>query len=158
MMFRNNNGAAAEASPDVTVSCDHPVPLSVLELDLGQAPVGGWAAYLADRGVELVLDDIGRLAVARQDARALLAEKREDEQRRREAVARQEQRLIDADEARRATIWKGMPADQIPDGVTAVQLWQQEEHERRPRRTSPLEEALAGETLTFHPYGPDGES
>jgi hypothetical protein len=107
-MFRDNNGAAAEPRPDV-VPCDHPVPLSVLELDLDQAPAGGWAAYLADRGIELALDNVGRLAVARQDARTLLAEKREDEERRREAAARQEQQAIEQDQERRAQIWRGVP-------------------------------------------------
>jgi hypothetical protein len=51
------------------------VPLSVLELDL-PAPGDGWAAHLAHRGVEIVLDDIGRAAVARSDARMLFAERR----------------------------------------------------------------------------------
>jgi hypothetical protein len=38
---------------------DHRIPLSHLELDL-PAPAGGWAAYLADRGISITIDDIGR--------------------------------------------------------------------------------------------------
>jgi hypothetical protein len=155
-MFRNNNGAV-EPSPDV-VPCDHPVPLSVLELDLGQAPVGGWAAYLADRGVGLVLDDVGRLAVSRDDARALLTEKREEEQRRREVAARQEQRLIEADEERRAQIWRGVPADRVPADVhPATAMLQSAKDAARPRRESVLQHALSNsEGITFHPYPQPG--
>ena len=157
-MFRNNNGAAAEPSPDVTVSCDHPVPLSHLVLDLDQEPVAGWPSYLADRGVELVLDDIGRPAVSRDAARALLAEKREDEQRRREVVARQEQRLIEADEERRAQIWRGVPADRVPADVhPATAMLQSAKDAARPRRESVLQHALSNsEGITYHAYPQPG--
>ena len=153
-MFRNP-APVAESSSDVA-PCDHPVPLSVLALDIG-LPAEGWPGFLGRRGIRIVPDAIGRDSVASHDARRLLEERRADEIRKVRLRAAQEAEAVAADEARRATIWKGMPAEQIPDGVTAVQLWQQEEHKRRPRRTSPLEEALAGETLTFHPYGPDGD-
>jgi hypothetical protein len=57
------------------VPSGEPVPLSVLELDL-PAPTIGWAAGLAERGIEVVLDDLGRLAVSRANARRLFEEKR----------------------------------------------------------------------------------
>jgi hypothetical protein len=48
---------------------DELIPLSVLELDLEPPSVGGWRPYLADRGVAVVEDDLGRASVARSDAR-----------------------------------------------------------------------------------------
>jgi hypothetical protein len=152
-MFRDNNGAAAEPSSDV-VPCDHPVPLSVLELDLDQAPAGGWAAYLADRGIELARDNVGRLAVARQDARTLLAEKREDEERRREAAARQEQQAIEQDQERRAQIWRGVPASLLPADVhPASAMLQSAKDDARPRRQSVLQHALSNsEGMTYHSF------
>jgi hypothetical protein len=156
-MFRNNNGAA-EPSPDV-VPCDHPIPLSVLELDLGQAPVGGWAAYLADRGVELVLDDVGRLAVSRDDARALLAEKREAEAHAREVMERREQQFIEQDQLRRANMPRGMPAGMVPDGLTGAEAMVLANEKRRPR--SVHEQLLEAELshrepeLIYQSIGPD---
>ena len=57
------------------VPAEPPAPLSHLELDL-PAPVEGWAVFLAGRGVEVTLDDIGRMSVSRGDARQLLIEQR----------------------------------------------------------------------------------
>jgi hypothetical protein len=76
-MFRDNNGAAAEPSPDV-VPCDHPVPLSVLALDIG-LPAEGWPGFLGRRGIRIVPDAIGRDSVTSHDARRLLEEHRADE-------------------------------------------------------------------------------
>ena len=36
------------------------IPLSVLELDLDKPSVGGWDHYLAELGIAVVHDDIGR--------------------------------------------------------------------------------------------------
>jgi hypothetical protein len=64
------------------------IPLSVLGLDLAPS-TAGWAADLAARGFSVELDDVGRLAVSREVARQLMAEKRESEQKARDAgVAR----------------------------------------------------------------------
>jgi hypothetical protein len=56
------------------------VPLVVLELSL-DVPAIGWNVYLADRDIAITLDDLGREAVSRDDARMLIAEKRENEAR-----------------------------------------------------------------------------
>jgi hypothetical protein len=93
------------------------IPLSHLELDLA-VPVEGWAAFLTDRHIAIELDDIGRASVSRDDARQILAEKREDEQRRREAAARAERQAIEQDQQRREAIWTGAPASAIPEGAS----------------------------------------
>jgi len=43
----------------VEVPADDPIPLSVLSLDLSVPPIG-WVAYLNNKGVEIVVDDLGR--------------------------------------------------------------------------------------------------
>jgi hypothetical protein len=53
-------------------------------------PAGGWVAYLAGRGIEVITDDIGRDAISRDDARLLIAERRAAEARKREVAERQE--------------------------------------------------------------------
>ena len=83
-MFRNTPAVNTEQVDTQVPAPAEPIPLSVLTLDLAEPPIEGWAAYLAGRGVELTLDDVGRLAVSRSDARMLLTEKREAEARRAE--------------------------------------------------------------------------
>jgi hypothetical protein len=129
------------------------IPLSHLELDL-VAPVEGWTVFLAARGVEVTLDDIGRMSVSRGDARQLLIEQREAEVRRREKAAELERQAVERDRAWRAQLGGGIPANAIPDGVAPAAAMLQAAVDARPRRTSVLQEALAGEALTFHPIGP----
>jgi hypothetical protein len=128
-------------------------PLSVLALDL-MAPVEGWATFLADRGISITIDDIARASVSRSDARQLLSEQREAEVRRREKAAQLERQAVERDRAWRAQLGGGIPAYAIPDGVAPAAAMLQAAVDARPRRTSVLEEALAGEALTFHPIGP----
>ena len=132
------------------------VPLSVLELDLA-APVEGWPTFLAARGVEIVLDDLGRAAIARGDARRLFTERRESEARGREKAAELERQVIEQDRQRLALIYKGVPADAVPVGVHPSTAMLQAAHDAQPRRASMVEEAFSnsGET-TFHPM-PDGD-
>src|SRR5512132_4054269 len=98
-----------------------PVPLSELERDL-PAPAAGWAAELDRRGVAVVTDDLGRAAVDRATARALFAEHRENEARKARRREEIEQRVIAADEARRAALPKGIPVNAVPTGVSAAEL------------------------------------
>ena len=77
--------------PEATI-CDgcRLIPLSHLSLDVSEPVVVGWEQLFAERGVEIVLDDIGRPSVPRQVLGELLAEWRErdaclEDQRRREA-------------------------------------------------------------------------
>jgi hypothetical protein len=99
-----------------------PIPLSVLALDLGEPPTG-WASHLADRDIAVVIDDVGRRAVSRSDARALVTESHENELRLREVGERQEQAAVEADRVRRAALPKGLPWYELPDGVSAAQMW-----------------------------------
>jgi hypothetical protein len=52
------------------------IPLSHLVLDHPE-PVGGWEPLLQARGIELLSDDLYRPAIRREDARALVEERRE---------------------------------------------------------------------------------
>jgi hypothetical protein len=64
-MFRSTGTDTAESAPDVNVAADV-IPLSVLQLDL-DAPVEGWLVHLNAKGVEVTLDDLGRMSIARVD-------------------------------------------------------------------------------------------
>jgi hypothetical protein len=111
------------------------IALSVLALDL-PVPAAGWPAEL------VVLDDLGRASVPREVARSLFAEHREAEARaahRREQI---EQRLIAADQARRAALPKGIPAGMVPPHVSAAQMMMASDPMREPRRRSVVEDAL----------------
>jgi hypothetical protein len=131
--------------------------LAELERDLPE-PAVGWVAELASRGVVIIEDDIGRAAVTRSVARSLFAEARENEARaarRREEI---EQRLIAADEARRAAMPKGIPAAAVPTGMSAAELLMVSDPFPAERRQSVLEHALehpSGATV-YRPVG--GES
>jgi hypothetical protein len=156
-MFRSTvTDSAAEPAPEVFHD-GTPVPLSVLTLDLAE-PVEGWHAFLAARGVEVVDDDLGRASVSRDAARQLLTEQRE-----REAEQARRRKLLEArqvadDQIRRAQIWQGIPADDLPPGVAPAAVMLQADRDARPRRQSVLQEVLAGsETLTYHPLPASGE-
>jgi hypothetical protein len=131
-MFRSTGTDTAESAPDVNVAADV-IPLSHLELDL-VAPVEGWTVFLAARGVEVTLDDIGRMSIARVDARRLLTEKREREaeQARRRKLA--EAQAVADDQIRRAQIWQGVPADHMPPGVAPAAVMMQASRDAQPKR------------------------
>jgi hypothetical protein len=133
------------------------VPLSVLGLDVPE-PQGGWVAELAGRGVEIVLDDVGREAVTRETARTLLAEHRERQEEAARHRAAIEERLIAADAARRAALPPGIPAGAVPTAMSAAELMMAADPMQGPRRESVLEHALANPdgALIYHPVG--GES
>src|SRR5829696_4343052 len=114
-MFRST-GLATAAAEDVADPWSDLLPLSLLSLEMG-AP-DDWRAHLAARGVVVVVDDVGRDAVSRSDARVLLAEYRETVAAEREAAARKREALEreaeERDRAYRAQIWKGVPASAFP--------------------------------------------
>jgi hypothetical protein len=150
-MFRSTVTDTAPPTPDVMEPLEPLVPLSVLQLDL-DTPPEGWSNFLAARNIEITLDDIGRMSISRDDARQLFIEKREREaeQARRRKLA--EAQAVADDQIRRAQIWQGIPADDLPPGVAPAAVMLQASKDARPKRTSVLQEALAGsETLTYHP-------
>jgi hypothetical protein len=73
-MFRSTPADAGAAPADDVMVPAELIPLSVLELDVDPPSVGGWRAFLAGRGVAVVVDNIGRDAVTRADARRLIAD------------------------------------------------------------------------------------
>jgi hypothetical protein len=156
MMFRTST-PAAEPAPDVVASADDGIPISLLALDLGAAPAEGWAAHLINRGVPVELDDIGRPAISRDDARLLIIERREAEERKARQRKLAEAKAVADDQLRRASIWTGAPA---VEGVSASALMLQADKDAQPRRQTPLEEAFSGSTMTYHSYPatPEDES
>jgi hypothetical protein len=118
------------------------VLLSELERDL-PAPPAGWAAELDRRGVAVVADDLGRVAVDRATARALFSEHREQQvaaARKREEVERQ---AIEKDRQFRASLPAGIPARMVPGHLTAAEVMVAgDPMDDRPRRKSVLETAL----------------
>ena len=111
----------------------------------------------SDRGIEIVLDDLGRSCISRADAKTLFIEQREGEARKREMLDRNEQRAIEQDRLRRALIWRGLPAVDLPYGVSASSAMLQAARDAQPKRMGVLQEALAGESMTYHPIAPNGD-
>ena len=136
------------------------VPLSQLALDLA-APAEGWPAYLSSRDIAVVIDDLGRLSISRTDARQLFDERRENEARKAEMRAAAERAAVEADQQFRAQLWPGIPADLMPPGAAPAAVMLQVDKDSRPRRLTPLPEALSNsEGLTYHSLAPtpEGES
>ena|SRR5215217_6602119 len=155
-MFRSP--AVEEVAPTGDTLSDDLIPLSHLALDLA-VPAAGWADFLGRRAITFVPDDLGRDCVRRQDARRLLDEQRADVLRRRAVARQQEQEAVEADRVRRASIWKGLPADQLPVGVNPSTVMLQAAKDARPKRRTPLEEALSNSgTLTYHPLPASDEA
>jgi hypothetical protein len=125
------------------------VPLSHLSLDL-PAPATGWQAELERRGIKVVTDDIGRQAVSRGDARQLFDEHRDNEARKAQMREAAERQAVESDRQWRAQLSRGVPWYEVPDGVLPVVAMTAADHDTQPKRTSPLQEALAGESLTYH--------
>ena len=51
---------------------------------------------------------------------------------------------------------KGLHWTDIPDGVSIAQVWVQAEKDAKPKRRTPLEDALAGEGTVYRPLPTDG--
>jgi hypothetical protein len=63
-----------------------------------------------------------------------------------------EQHALELEEQRRAQLRGGIPADQVPEGVSAATFMLQAAKDAEPKRRTVLEEALANEGgLTYHP-------
>ena len=67
-----------------------------------------------------------------------------------------EQEQVEADQLRRAQIWRGVPADSLPPDVLPATAMLQAAKDAQPHRRSMLEESLGGGTLTYHPL-PSGQ-
>jgi hypothetical protein len=145
--------AAVPVPQPVEAAQNELVPLSVLVLELDLQPAGGWRAYLEGRGIAVVTDGIGRLALSCDDARLLVGEQRAAEARRQEALARNEQRTIEAYERWRGQLWQELSAAALPEGVSAGDAMAQAARDGLPKRRSPLEEALSNSPeMTYHAW------
>jgi hypothetical protein len=159
-MFSKPAPPVIEPAPDVRALSEDLIPLSHLALDLVEPPAG-WSAFLADRHIAIAVDDVGRLAVSRDNARTLLSEQREHEAHVREMAAEQERQAIEQDQRFRASLGVGVPAHLIPAGMTYAEMVASAELDSqtyRPR-ASMVEDLLDNGGMTFHPiqHGPDGE-
>lgn len=133
------------------------VPITHLSLDL-PAPATGWLVELERRGIEVMVDDIGRRSVPRDVARMLIAEHAAAAVRKREAMALAEQRAIEADRAFRARLWGGVRAELMPPGASPAAVMLQLDKDSQPRRRSVLQEALSNDSgLTFHSLAPTSD-
>ena len=142
----------------VKVRSEYPptVALSELALEIPE-PTGGWANWLAAKGIKMIGDDIGRDAIARHHAKRLLDEQRE-EQLRRAALARlQEQEAVAEDERRRAQIWGGVPASALPEGAAPAAVMLQAAKDSQPKRRTVLQDALDGGVSVYHPIHQQAE-
>ena len=147
-MFRT--APVAEPAP-VEVEPADLIPLSHFALDHPQ-PVEGWSNFLGRRGITLRPDDIGRDSIRRSDAQMLLHEQRANQLRAAKLRQLAEAEAVEADQLRRAQIWQGVPADHMPPGVPPAAAMLQTARDAKPKRTTPLEEALSNSgTLTYHP-------
>jgi hypothetical protein len=147
---------AAEPQP-VDVAPVDAVPLSHLALDLPE-PTEGWALFLGRRGISFHSDDLGRDSISRGDAKRLLDEQRSEMLRVRALHAEREREAVEQDQRRCALIWKGLPADHLPVGLSASTAMLAAAKDSQPRRQSTVAELLDGESLTFHPFTQPGDA
>jgi hypothetical protein len=138
-----------EPTHDVKVPAEL-VPLSVLSLDLEAPSSAGWAAYLTGRGIEVLVDDLGRSSISRVDARQLFDEHRENEARKARQREAAERQAIELDRQWRAQLPSGVPWYEIPPDVLPVVAMTQADRDAQPKRLTPVQEALAGESMTYH--------
>ena len=155
-MFNKTTAAAVEPAADSNLSHPELIPVSHLALDLS-VPAEGWHAYLSSRSIEIFIDDLGRSAIARVDARRLFDEHRENEARKAEMRAVAEREAIESDRQWRASLPHGLPWYDVSDGVLPVVAMTQAARDAQPKRLSPLQEALSGQSLTYHPLPVQGD-
>jgi hypothetical protein len=151
-MFGTSTKTDIEPDHQDVAPAEDPVPLSVLALDVDPPAIGEWSAYLRGRGIEVGLDDIGRPCISRASARMLIAERRESEAHAREVAARREQQSIEQDQRFRAQLSGGVPWYEVPPGVAPAAAMLQAAHDAQPKRLTPLQEQLAGETMVYHSW------
>jgi hypothetical protein len=105
-----NGNTATEGIEAKFCSACQLIPLSYLTLDLDE-PVVGWERTLAERGVEVELDDLGRPSVPREALGGLIAEQRE------RAARRVEPRPVD-----RQLVPAGIPARDDASPLEVLQM------------------------------------
>ena len=142
------------------VPAGEPIPLSVLALGLDQQPANGWTVWLAEQGISITFDDLGRRCISRADAKRLLDEKRQAEIRRQDQLARLEQEAVEKDRAWRASLPRGAAWYDVPAGVHPATAMLQAAKDAQPRRTPSQVEWMFGEadTMVYHELPAEDEA
>lgn len=140
-MFRTT-APAVESASDVSEISDG-IPLSHLELDLPAPPLG-WMLELDRRGIQVITDDLGRLAISREDARTLIVEHNANEARRREVAAENERQAVERDRQFRAQLGRGVHWLDMPPNIhPAAAMLAADEDSRVSVREQLLQQELA---------------
>ena len=113
---------------------------------------GGWADYLARRGMAFIPDSLGRDSVTHSHAKQLLDERRELVLRQRAAARVAEQLAVEDDQLRRKQIWGGIPVDRLPVGMSPTEAMVAAGEADRPRRRDVVASILDGDGMTYQPY------
>jgi hypothetical protein len=115
---------------------------------------------MAECNIRIVDDDLGRPSISRSDARRLLTQKREAEQKARELAEVNERQAIEADRQWRAALPRGAAWWEVPDGVHPATAMLQQAKDAQPRRTPSQVEWMFGETdtMVFHSLQGEDES
>lgn len=128
------------------------IPLSHLELD-HPAPVEGWNAFLGRKGVEICNDGIGRPSIASDDARRLLTERAEAEERRAELLRQADEQAAAFDREWRRSIGAGISPDAYA-GMSYVEAARESELDNlgyQPRASVVADAFADPDSITFHP-------
>jgi hypothetical protein len=133
------------------------IPLSHLALDLAEPPASGWTVWLAERGIAVVFDDIGRPAISREDAKRLLDAQRQDEIRRQDHAARLEQDAVEKDRAFRASLPRGVAWHEVPPGLSPAQAMAAGDPDRDRRRKNPVAAMFDGDSMVVHSIRDNGD-
>ena len=149
-MFHNTAAETVTQRHSVESPADL-IPVSHLELDLPRPPEG-WSNFFGVPGIAIRPDHIGRDAISSHDASRLIGEQREAEIRRQKLAKLADEEAVEAGRLRRAQIWQGVPADQLPADVPPVVAMTAAAKAAQPRRTPSQTEWLFGEAdeMVFH--------
>ena len=85
------------------------------------------------------------------------AEHRQADEVKAEKRAVAEWEAVESDRRWRATLYAGIPAALIPEGLAPAAAMIAAAHANRPRRTSVLEDSLSRSGTTFHPIRHDAD-
>jgi hypothetical protein len=130
------------------------IPLSVLGLDC-EPSAAGWASDLAELGIRVQLDDIGRACVTRSDARRVMDERRAALDRA-AAVRRELEAEREEWHRQHQVVPVGIPVEEIIEGVgPALSMGF---HDRPGAGRKSLDAGslfTQSDEVTYHAFGPE---
>jgi hypothetical protein len=135
-----NRNTTIEGTEETVCDACQLVPLTILALDIDE-PVVGWPAFFPARGIELIEDDLGRMAIRREDVRTLIAERREWELKAAAETSRRQEETV----RKSRPVLSGIPRPPNADAaLTAFEVMRgtdaADEEDDPNRRVSPHEE------------------